>query len=397
MALVSKRKSIFNNVSKFSELKERSQALTVDVPQNKRLVKIRVDDITSREQVRKSFDQDELEALATSLKNEGQHTPITVSPRNADGKYVILMGERRWRAAKMAGLKKLDAVVDDREFSEDARKFAQLTENIQRDDMRPLDIAKAFTELAKSVSVTVIAERLGRSPQWVRSYLDLGGELPAWLVDLGTTSIKDVTTLNNLRKAAKLKPEETEAWVRAEMAENGSLTRKMSEAILRRASGREETNRPKPALQPVAKSEPVKPKHQPKPKLVDNEPDEDDEGNDEEVVDLGKSTEHDYVIDDLTQPFDEEELPVEDEEEEDDGEVGKEVENEDLPEGVRRCSDPKRIVVLVQVMDSDLNAKGHLTQGVVCDDPAFVCVTYEDGTIHKVAVGLVIVTGVEIR
>lgn len=87
----------------------------------------------NREQPRRSFDEDKLQELAESIERNGLIQPIIVVKR--EGYYQIVAGERRWRAAKLAGLKKVPVVIqdyDDRQLEELA-----LIENIQREDLNP--------------------------------------------------------------------------------------------------------------------------------------------------------------------------------------------------------------------------------------------------------------------
>ena len=99
----------------------------------------------NRSQPRKVFDEDTIEELADSIKQFGVLQPLIVQKK--DGYYEIVAGERRWRASKLAGLKKLPVIV--REYEEKERVKISLIENIQREDLNPIEEAKAYEQLRK--------------------------------------------------------------------------------------------------------------------------------------------------------------------------------------------------------------------------------------------------------
>jgi len=112
-------------------------------------------------QPRKKFDEESLKELADSIKIHGVLQPILVVER--DGRYLIVAGERRWRASKIAGLKEIPCLVAD--FSNSEIKEISIIENLQRADLSPIEEAKAIKELVDEFGWTqdVIAERLGKS------------------------------------------------------------------------------------------------------------------------------------------------------------------------------------------------------------------------------------------
>ena len=97
----------------------------------------------NREQPRKRFDPDALEDLAGSIRQYGIIQPIIVAKR--DDYYEIIAGERRWRAAKMAGLKEIPVVV--KEYSDKEIAEISLIENIQRENLNPIEEARALKSL----------------------------------------------------------------------------------------------------------------------------------------------------------------------------------------------------------------------------------------------------------
>ena len=175
-----------------ANLAKKTKELAAEEPATKRFRLLRIDEVVSHDQVRKTFD--DLEDLAASIKELGVQVPINVLERDREGHYVILQGERRWRAAKLAGLTKIPAIVDEAEIDEQTRMLMQLTENLQRDDMRPLEVAKAFRALVDTgLNAAKIAKSLGRSHQFVSTYLHIN-DLPDFLRQIAEEGrIKDAT------------------------------------------------------------------------------------------------------------------------------------------------------------------------------------------------------------
>ena len=115
----------------------------------------------NREQPRKNFDEDSLQELAESLKQFGMLQPILV--QNRGDYYEIIAGERRWRAAKIAGLKEVPVIV--RELTDQEIVEISLIENIQREDLNPIEEAQAFKRLLTEFHLKQdeVAERVSKS------------------------------------------------------------------------------------------------------------------------------------------------------------------------------------------------------------------------------------------
>jgi ParB family chromosome partitioning protein len=113
-------------------------------------------------QPRTEFDEAALERLAASLKARGQLQPIRVRWDEGRGSYVIVVGERRWRAATMAGLDALDCIVVDGEATPDDLLEDQLVENALREDLKPVEQARSYRALmdARGYTHRDLAERL---------------------------------------------------------------------------------------------------------------------------------------------------------------------------------------------------------------------------------------------
>ena len=128
------------------------------------------------EQPRKDFRTIEIDELAASIKTHGVLQPIVVMPQGSG--YVIVAGERRWRAAKQAGLKTIPAII--RSLNDQARLEVALIENIQREELSPLEMATALTKLNQQFNQSweTIAKRLGKGTSTVSNIGRLLG-LPA--------------------------------------------------------------------------------------------------------------------------------------------------------------------------------------------------------------------------
>lgn len=131
-------------------------------------------------QPRKNFDEDALKDLAASIKVHGIVQPIVLN-KNADGTYMIIAGERRWRAANLCGLKTVPAIIKD--YTEKQIKEISIIENLQREDLNPVEAAKAIKELMDEYGLTqeAVSERIGKSRSNVANTLRLLTLYPAVL------------------------------------------------------------------------------------------------------------------------------------------------------------------------------------------------------------------------
>ena len=124
-------------------------------------------------QPRTDFDKEALQELAESIRAQGVLQPVMVRPLGDSGKYEIIAGERRWRAAQLAGLHEIPAVV--RELDDQTAMCIALIENIQREDLNPLEQARGLSRLAQEFDMTHddIAGSVGRSRSAVTNMLRL--------------------------------------------------------------------------------------------------------------------------------------------------------------------------------------------------------------------------------
>lgn len=113
-------------------------------------------------QPRKNFDKDALQELANSIKIHGIIQPIVVND-NHDGTYLIIAGERRYRASQIAGLEKVPAII--KNYTEKQIKEISIIENLQREDLNPIESARAIKQLMQEYKLTQeeVAERIGLS------------------------------------------------------------------------------------------------------------------------------------------------------------------------------------------------------------------------------------------
>jgi len=136
-------------------------------------------------QPRRSFSTESLEQLKDSIVKHGVLQPIVVRP-DADGGYEIVAGERRWRAAGRAGLLDIPAVV--RPLDDQSTAEWSLIENLQREDLNPMERAEAYQRLIDTHGFThqMVAERLGQERSSISNYLrllDLGEFVQEWVRD----------------------------------------------------------------------------------------------------------------------------------------------------------------------------------------------------------------------
>lgn len=131
-------------------------------------------------QPRKNFDPDALNELASSIKIHGIVQPIVVN-QESNGEYMIIAGERRWRAANICGLKTVPAVV--KNYTEKQVKEISIIENLQREDLNPIEAARAIKQLMDEYGLTqeVVSERIGKSRSNIANTLRLLSLYPAVL------------------------------------------------------------------------------------------------------------------------------------------------------------------------------------------------------------------------
>ena len=123
-------------------------------------------------QPRRDFDEEALAELADSIRTLGVIQPVTVKP-TADGRYIIISGERRWRAAQVAGLEVLPAYI--REVDDTNLHAMALVENVQRQDLNAIEIALSLQRLVEECGLTqdALAEKVGMKRSTISNYMRL--------------------------------------------------------------------------------------------------------------------------------------------------------------------------------------------------------------------------------
>ena len=141
--------------------------------ETKQAVELRLSQIVpNRDQPRKVFDETALRELSDSIKLHGLIQPLLVRPMD-DGSYQIVAGERRWRASRLAGIEKVPVVI--KELSDSEVCELALIENLQREDLNPIEEAEGYKTLMESYSLTQeqVAERVGKSRPAIANSLRL--------------------------------------------------------------------------------------------------------------------------------------------------------------------------------------------------------------------------------
>lgn len=183
------------------------------------------DVIEDPEQPRKFFSEEQLNLLAISIKKRGVKSPISVKPKNADGKYIINHGARRFRASLLANQKTIRAFID--ETHDD---YDQAAENIQRENLTPMEIALFIHKrLSAGDKKGDIAVKLGQKPSYISTYLPLI-EAPDFIQKRARTGKVGAKTLYLLTKAYKDYPVEIENYA----ANAEEITREGIAAIVER-------------------------------------------------------------------------------------------------------------------------------------------------------------------
>ena len=231
------------------------------VGKTEKVVEMKVNDIEPNiNQPRKAFDNDKIMELADSIKEHGVLQPIIVSKK--DNYYQIIAGERRWRASKVAGLKTIPAIV--RDYDERKIREVALIENIQRENLNPIETAKALKELMEEHNLTQeqLAKTLGKSRSAIANtvrILNLDNRVLD-LVSEGKLSeghARSLAAIESPQKQYKLALDiinldlnvrDTEALVKEEKTEKKTKGKKIAKAVKLDANYKEVENRLKKAL-----------------------------------------------------------------------------------------------------------------------------------------------------
>jgi ParB family chromosome partitioning protein len=216
--------------------------------------------IADPNQPRTEFDPESLDRLAASLKERGQLQPIRVRWDDAASRYVVVVGERRWRAAQLAGLETLACVVVSGEPSPEDLLEDQLVENALREDLKPIEQARAYKSLiaSRGLSTRQLADRLQIGAASVAKSLALLGlpsnmqeAVEAGQIAPGTayelSKVEDPAEQAELAKeaaAGRLKRDEIQQRTRATRKDTGAAkgkARKTTSRVIRTANAHKVT------------------------------------------------------------------------------------------------------------------------------------------------------------
>ena len=159
-------------------------------------------------QVRKNFDQNELYSLSESIRNNGIFQPIVVvSNKEENGKYKIVAGERRWRAAQLANIHEVPIILRD-DLSSDKIVEISLLENLERSDLNPIEEAKGYEELINKYNYTQekVAKIFSKSRPYITNFLrllSLPDEIKSFIVD-GKISVGHARAIINSDNSLEL-------------------------------------------------------------------------------------------------------------------------------------------------------------------------------------------------
>ena len=181
-------------------------------------------------QPRKEFDKKALEELSESIKTHGIFTPLLV--RKSVSGYDLITGERRLRAAKMAGLKTVPAIQV--EFTEEQMMEIAILENVQREDLNPIEEAAAYESLIQKLGYTQekLAERVGKSREYCANIMRLL-KLPE---DVQSMVVNKELTMSHVRPLLSLNDEE-EIYGAAEKIKKNKMSVREVEAYVRDVNG----------------------------------------------------------------------------------------------------------------------------------------------------------------
>jgi ParB family chromosome partitioning protein len=176
--------------------------------------------IPSDNQPRKIFRDDALKELAASIKERGVLQPVIVS-RVGDGTFRLIAGERRWKAAALAGLKKISALIKD-VSSQDAIEIA-LIENIQREELNPVETAEAFQRLLREFHLTQedLSNRVGKDRATIANYLRIL-KLPD---EIRHMMNNDSLSIGHAKALLTLENKQKQIWAAKEIVKKGLSVR----------------------------------------------------------------------------------------------------------------------------------------------------------------------------
>jgi len=210
-----------------------SALLADSLAQGDELLEVDIDLIEPNpDQPRYNFKEDKLNELAQSIRSNGLVQPILLR-RVSNGHYQIIAGERRWRAAQKAGLHKINAVI--RSIPDAKLLELALIENIQRQELNPIEEAQAYKKLIQTLGLTQdeVAQRVGKDRSSIANYLrllKLPEEIQQMLID-------DSLSMGHARALLGLDSEEEQLELAKEVVARKMSVRDTEQSVKRTASG----------------------------------------------------------------------------------------------------------------------------------------------------------------
>lgn len=184
---------------------------------------VRLSDIEpNRNQPRKNFDEEKLQELANSIKEHGVISPLIVTEME-NGRYCIIAGERRWRASRIAGVKEVPVII--KEYTDKEIMEIALIENLQREDLNIVEVAKGYKTLIDEYSLTQeqLAERMGKSRSAVTNALRILN-LPKEIIELLE---QDKISFGHARALAAIEDKDVAIMIAKEAADKGLSVREI--------------------------------------------------------------------------------------------------------------------------------------------------------------------------
>jgi ParB family chromosome partitioning protein len=206
-------------------------AAGTDTPGAAQLRELALDQIKpNKDQPRRRFDEEKLQALAESVQDRGVIQPVIVRPK-AGGTFELVAGERRWRAAKLAGLTRMPALVQDHDDA--ATLEVALVENMARQDLNPVEEARAVAGLVEELGLTreAVGKKVGRSRVAISNLLRLL-DLPDEALDL----LEDGTLSEGHGRAILLAEDQLDRKRLARAAAGGGWSVRVTEDQARKAN-----------------------------------------------------------------------------------------------------------------------------------------------------------------
>ena len=211
---------------------ENTEIQTEEIQEGEKIQNLKLIDVEpNKNQPRQRFDSEKIDELAESIKEYGVIQPIIVTKE--DSHYKIVAGERRWRAAKKAGISEIPAIV--REYSEQTNKEIALIENIQREDLNPIEKASALQELLSKYNLTQqqLSDKLGISRSGIANtirILNLDEKVKK-------LALEGKLTEGHCRSLLRIEDPEKQYKTAIYMIESGDSVRESEKQINRKISG----------------------------------------------------------------------------------------------------------------------------------------------------------------